>query len=107
MRTRPLIHIVVALLTGASSAFAKTPPKPAHIVSEQQARATALDAYSGKVNSGELEYEGGHWVYSFDIEDRSEPRKIHEIQVDAASGKVVSTAIETPQREQHEQSERH
>ena len=92
----------LTLLSGSLMATPKTPPKPVHIVSEKVARKAALKEYSGKVNSSELEYEDGHWVYSFDIADTSGDGTVHEIQIEAASGKVVSQKIETPAQEQSE-----
>ena len=44
--------------------------------------------------STQLERENGKWVYAFDLKSASDS-KIHEVQVDAVSGKLVSTNAET------------
>ncbi len=50
------------------------------------------------MKEGELEEENGKLVWSFDIA-RPGTRNITEVQVDAITGKVVSTKIETPKHE--------
>src|SRR5258707_15735901 len=71
-------------------------------VSEADARTTALAKVpGGTVSSSELEKEHGKVVWSFDIAQTGS-KNITEVQVDAKSGKVVSTKIETPAKEQKE-----
>ena len=79
----------------SSSSLAATPPK--HCVSMEQAERTAVQAQPGTMESKELENEHGKWVYSFDI--RGNDRVIHELQVDAKSGRIVSRKTETPAQE--------
>ena len=50
----------------------------------------------GKINSAELEKEHGKLIWSFDI-SRPGTKNITELQVDAKTGKIVSTQTETPQ----------
>src|SRR4249919_260379 len=65
-------------------------------VTRAQAEKTALSSVpNGVVKSAELEKEHGLMVWSFDIAT-PQSKDIHEIQVDATSGKVVRTEIETP-----------
>ncbi len=65
-------------------------------VTESDARATALARVpGGNVQSSELERENGRLVWSFDIADPKAPNVI-EVQVDAKTGRIVSTKIETP-----------
>jgi uncharacterized membrane protein YkoI len=71
-------------------------------VSEADARTTALAKVpGGSVSSSELEKEHGKVVWSFDIA-QSGSKNITEVQVDAKTGKVVSTKIETPDKERKE-----
>jgi len=75
-------------------------------VTRAQAEATALKrAPGGAVKSAELEEEHGVLVWSFDIA-RSGTRDLTEVLVDAITGKVVSTEIETPAHEAQEAAEK-
>jgi uncharacterized membrane protein YkoI len=58
-----------------------------------EARAIALKAFRGKITDEELEKEkGGSGLrYSFDIE---KGRVIHEVGVDAKTGKVIENSVE-------------
>jgi uncharacterized membrane protein YkoI len=47
----------------------------------------------GKIVVAEYETEGGGWRYSFDIR---QGKRIHEIGVDANSGKIVENTFEDP-----------
>lgn len=71
-------------------------------VSEADAKATALAKVpSGTISSSELEREHGKLIWSFDIASKGS-KNITEIQVDAISGKIVSTKMETPRNEAKE-----
>jgi hypothetical protein len=60
-----------------------------------QAEKTALAKVpGGKIRSEELERENGRVVWSFEF-SMPNTKSITEVQVDAKSGKVVSTEIET------------
>jgi uncharacterized membrane protein YkoI len=66
------------------------------IVTEAQARKSALAKVpNGTIKSSELEREKGKVIWSFDIA-KSGTRNITEVQVDAKTGKIVSTQTETP-----------
>jgi hypothetical protein len=65
-------------------------------VSMAGARTAALDVENGKIKSAELEKEKGKQIYSFDIQM---PDGLHEVNVDAVTGKVVEDAIESAQDE--------
>ncbi len=56
-----------------------------------QARAIALKRAPGKIADAEYEKEGGGWRYSLDIR---QGRRIHEIGVDANSGRIVEDKFE-------------
>ena len=69
------------------------------------ATATALAKVpGGKVQSAEIEKEGGKLVYSFDIKVAGKSG-IDEVLVDAATGAVISTTHETPADEAKEAKE--
>jgi Peptidase propeptide and YPEB domain len=71
-------------------------------ISEADARTTALAKVpGGSVSSSELEKEHGKLVWSFDIAQTGS-KNITEVQVDANTGKVVSTKTETPAQEHKE-----
>ncbi len=71
-------------------------------VSEADAIATAeKQVPDGKIESAEIEREGGKLIYSFDVK---QPHKsgIEEVNVDAVSGEVVKKEHETPKQEKAE-----
>jgi hypothetical protein len=71
-------------------------------ISEAQARTTALATVpGGSVSSSELEKEHGKLIWSFDIAQVGS-QDITEVQVDAKTGKIVSTKVETPDKERKE-----
>jgi len=65
-------------------------------VSMAEARTAALAVENGKVTSAELEKEKGKQIYSFDIQM---PDGLHEVNIDAVTGKVVEDTIENAQDE--------
>ena len=71
-------------------------------VSEADAIATAeKEVPDGKIESAEIEREGGKLIYSFDIKV---PKKsgVEEVNVDAVSGTVVKKEHETAKEEKAE-----
>ena len=61
----------------------------------EAARAKALSFVPGAVVSEELEQEGGHWIYSFEIKPTNEKRKlIKEVNIEADTGALVGIEIE-------------
>jgi hypothetical protein len=71
-------------------------------ISEAQARTTALATVpGGSVSSSELEKEHGKLIWSFDIAQVGS-KNITEVQVDAKTGKIVSSKTETPDKERQE-----
>ena len=65
-------------------------------IDKQQAQRIALTkAPGGAGQSGELEREHGHLVWSFDLSN-PKSRNITEVQVDAITGKIVHVASENP-----------
>ncbi len=61
-------------------------------LTKDEAQVIALKLHPGKVKSGELEKERGVQLYSFDIETKD---GIHEVGVDANSGKIVEDSMES------------
>lgn len=98
------LFVGVATIAGAQTAKKETQAqlRKEAKVSVTTARATALkEVPNGRVSKSELEREGGKLVYSFDIKV---PGKAgwEEINVDAATGAVVSHEHETPKMEAKE-----
>jgi len=68
-------------------------------ISEADARTMALAKVpGGSFSSSELEKEHGRLIWSFDIVQVGS-KNITEVQVDAKTGKIVSTKVETPDKE--------
>ena len=70
-------------------------------VKPEAARQIAVARSPGRVQSQEIEEEGGKLLYSFDIKVRGKPG-IDEVQVDAMTGAVLSVAHEGPADEARE-----
>jgi uncharacterized membrane protein YkoI len=65
-------------------------------ITQAEAEKTALARVpAGKIKASELEKEHGKLIWSFDI-STPKSRNITEIQVDAKTGKIFSTQVETP-----------
>lgn len=86
-------------------ARAKAAP-PSNRVPIQAARKAARKAYAGQINSEELEFEGGRWLYSFDMKKPSD-KNVHEVHIDAVSGKLLSVHTESAADEQKEARSEH
>jgi len=68
-------------------------------ISMEDARKSALAAENGKIKSEELEKEKGKQIYSFDI---AMPDGLHEVNIDAATGKLMEDTIENAKDEAKE-----
>jgi len=85
--------IPLILVFATSAVFAAEQPK----ISMKKAKAIALKKVpNGKIESAELENEGGKLIYSFDIKAAT---GITEVNVDAMNGKVVAVQNESPAKE--------
>ena len=97
MNTTKLIALVATLGLAASPALAKprapahAPAKPHAKLTMKQAEAIALREAPGTVVERDYEKEDGIWRYSFDIR---QGERIHEVGVDANTGKIVESAFE-------------
>lgn len=96
-----LILLVGALPALCFAAAVQKPSPPAAKISKGDATKTALAKTAGKIQSAELETENGILVYSFDILSKT---GIHEVQVDAHTGVVVSDRIESAADEAREKA---
>ena len=86
----------VSLLVADSLRAEPLKPK----LSMEQATSIAIKKVAGEVKSSEFEHEMGQDVYSFDIVGKDQ--KIHEVLVNANSGKIVSNKIESAAKEAKE-----
>lgn len=100
-RMKKILIAVSVLFVLTVAAVGSTKMKKA-TVTAKQARATALAKAPGKIESEELEREEGKLVWSFDI--RTSAKTITEVWVDANSGKIVKTELETPADEAREKT---
>jgi uncharacterized membrane protein YkoI len=96
-----LLYAIV--ITTALTTYGAAAEISEHKVDMKEARAAALQVYSGKVESAELENEHGMSVYSFDIR-RGKHGLVHEIQIAENTGKVVSNTTETRKQEADEKA---
>jgi hypothetical protein len=104
--TRSILSITITLGLGLALASAADETQAqlraqAKIGQEEAAKTALAKVPSGKIKSAELEKEHGKLIWSFDI---SMPRSknITEVQVDAKTGAIVSTKVETPQEQAKE-----
>lgn len=89
MKILPIAGLATAVLFGGA-AVAATHAPPAKLTIAQ-ARTIALKIAPGKIAGAEYEKEGGGWRYSFDIRQGN---RLHEIGVDANTGKIVEDKYE-------------
>lgn len=92
-----LSTFIVVLALGA---FCAATPKQNPQLSMKHAKKIALARQPGHIKSAELEKEHGRLIYSFDIERN---KKVHEVNVDANTGKVVEDTVESAAAEVNEQ----
>ena len=91
MNKLPILAMVIAAAGPAPAIAGAASGKPAAKLSMAQARAIALEKAPGKIADAEYEKEGGGWRYSFDIR---QGQRIHEIGVDANTGRIVEDKYE-------------
>lgn len=68
-RNKWMVLLAIACAPGLASAK-ETPP--ANRISIEKARESALKTYHGKIQGEELEFEGGKWIYSFDLKSKTD-----------------------------------
>ena len=89
MKRISTLFAIVAAAALPAVAIAAAPP--AAKLTMAQARTIALKLAPGKIKDAEYEKEGGGWRYSFDIR---QGKRIHEIGVDANTGRIVENKFE-------------
>jgi hypothetical protein len=89
------LGVVLGLAAWVSGAPSEAELMKQAKIDKQQAEKIALGQVpAGRFVSEELEQENGKLVWSFDIA-KPGTKNITEVQVDAVTGKVVSTKLET------------
>lgn len=73
-------------------------------ISMKTAKAIAMKKVPGTIKSSEYEHEQGADVYSFDILGKDSV--IHEVLVNAHTGKIISTKVESAAQEAKEATEK-
>jgi hypothetical protein len=97
--------ILAALVMSISPLVAQAKEKPpVNRVSIEAARKVAVQEFPGAIQGEELEFEGGKWIYSFDLKSKKD-RRVHEVHVDAMTGKFLDKHTETAADEKKEQQE--
>ena len=91
MNTLPIFATAIAAAALVPSVAPAAASKLVAKLSMAQARSIALKKAPGKIADAEYEKEGGGWRYSFDIR---QGRRIHEIGVDAGTGRIVENKYE-------------
>ena len=97
MTVTKLLALAAGLGLAASPALAKprsaahAQAKPHAKLTMRQAEAIALREAPGRVVERDYELEDGAWRYSFDIR---QGKRIHEVGVDANTGRIVESAYE-------------
>ena len=103
---KSILTIAGAVLLSVSSAVAYSGDNPALSkqakITHAEAEKTALAKEPGTVTERELEKEHGKLIYSFDIKTAN---GIHEVNVDAVSGKIVEDSVESPSAEAKEKAQ--
>jgi uncharacterized membrane protein YkoI len=104
MKTKHCITSLIAVaLLGGWNTFTLRAAEETQAALKAQAKITQAEAEriaiakvpGGKIKAAELEKEHGKLIWSFDI-SLLKSRNITEVQVDAKTGKIVSTQVETP-----------
>jgi hypothetical protein len=97
--TSPLVVALLGVLSAVTLRAAEETQaalKAQANITQREAEKTALAKIpGGKIKAAELEKEHGKLVWSFDI-SMPKSKNITEVQVDAKTGKIVSTEVETP-----------
>jgi hypothetical protein len=93
--------LICGLATLSAQAAPKQPAAKPKITKAEATKTALAKVPNGTVKSTELETEKGKRVWSFDIATPNS-KDITEVQVDAASGEVVSVATETSGAEARE-----
>ena len=97
---KKLILVVSIALLGSIATAAQSKQK---YIGMKRAKEIASKQVAGKIKESEREKEHGKMIYSFDI--LGTDGQIHEVTIDAYTGAVLTTEIETPKDEAKEKAE--
>jgi hypothetical protein len=97
--TKAQVFLTLAAVT-AMSFPASALKQPKDLIAKERATEIATKAAPGIVKSSEVEFERKQWVYSFDIQGSD--KQIHEVLVNAKTGKIVENKIESAAAEADE-----
>lgn len=95
--------LTISVLTLAPYGCWAEPTPPKNVISMETASRIAVKTQPGKLTVKELEFENKIWIYSFEI--LGGDNKIHEVNIDALTGRIVAQEIETPEKEVQEEKE--
>jgi hypothetical protein len=90
--TAAMTLVAASILVAAAHAQTPTSNTVKPRITMKQAEQTALAKERGTIKSSELEKEHGRLIYSFDVQTTD---GIHEVNVDAMTGKVVEDTKES------------
>ena len=76
------------------------PTPPNNVITKEEAERIALNDQKGKIQASDLEFENNIWTYSLEI--LGSDKKIHEVNVNALNGKIVSKVVENAATEAKE-----
>lgn len=93
--TLPLVFVTSFSLSVAAEESQAELKAQARITQEEATKTALAKVPDGRIKAVELEKEHGKLIWSFDI-SIPKSKNITEIQVDAKTGKIVSTQVETP-----------
>jgi len=83
----------ILVVGGALLSFGASFVPPGDSLFFPQAEAIALKTYRGQIASEKLIQEKGRWIFSFDL--RGKEKRLHEVILDARTGKVLRQQDET------------
>ena len=90
MKTWLMVALMVFI--AAPPVRSEEPHSPGKIILMEEAREIVLKALSGKIEYGKLQAREDKWIYSFEI--LGTDKKIHEIDLDAHTGKIADKHLE-------------
>ena len=94
------LNITLAGLFVATTVCMADPTPPSSVITKAEAERIALKDQKGKVQASDLEFENNIWTYSLEI--LGSDKKIHEVNVNALNGKIVSKVVENAATEAKE-----
>lgn len=98
------ITVTLGFCVSAATADDQEALKAKAKINHKEAVSTALASVpNGKIKSSEIENEGGKLIWSFDLTTPN-TKNTTEVNVDAMTGKIVNTEIETPKKMKAEEA---